>query len=67
MAGITITYPNDYVYYIVDKNSKYATVMKKNIPWKSVGTEERAFPVMQERVAWESMKPDTVSKMFAGT
>ena len=31
MAGITITYPNDYVYYIVDKNSKYATVMKKKI------------------------------------
>lgn len=31
MAGITITYPNDYVYYIVDKNSKYATVMKRNI------------------------------------
>lgn len=31
MAGITISYPNDYVYYIVDKNSKYATVMKRNI------------------------------------
>ena len=31
MAGIMITYPNDYVYYIVDKNSKYATIMKKNI------------------------------------
>ena len=31
MAGITITYPNDYVYYIVDKKSKYATVMKRNI------------------------------------
>ena len=31
MAGISISYPNDYVYYIVDKNSEYATVMQKNI------------------------------------
>lgn len=31
MAGISINYPNDYVYYIVDKNSEYATVMQKNI------------------------------------
>lgn len=31
MAGIQINYPNDYVYYIVDKNSKYATVMRKNV------------------------------------
>ena len=31
MAGISIRYPNDYVYYIVDKNSEFATVMQKNI------------------------------------
>ena len=31
MAGIKIEYPNDYVWTIVDKNSKYAMVMSKPI------------------------------------
>jgi len=31
MAGIKIEYPNDYVWTIVDKYSKYAMVMSKNV------------------------------------
>ena len=31
MAGIKIEYPNDYVWTIIDKNSKYAMVVPKNV------------------------------------
>lgn len=31
MAGISITYPNDWVYFIVDNCTKYAMVMKRSI------------------------------------
>lgn len=29
--AVSVNYPNDYVYFIVDNRSKYATVMTRNI------------------------------------
>ena len=55
MSGITITYPNDYVYYIVDKNSKYATVMKRNIRdlriYKIEGINKKGYYFSTEELA----------------
>ena len=60
MAGITITYPNDYVYHIVDKNSKYATVMKKNIRdltiYEIEGIDKKGYYFSTEELAKATIK-----------
>ena len=60
MSGITITYPNDYVYYIVDKNSKYATVMKRNIRdltiYEIEGIDKKGYYFSTEDLAKAAMK-----------
>lgn len=61
MAGISISYPNDYVYFIVDKNTEWADVMRKSVRSLTVdeiegidkkgryfSTEEKAREVMNQ-------------------
>lgn len=60
MAGIKIEYPNDYVWTIVDKNSKYAMIMKKNIRELTVyeieGIDSKGYYFSSEEKANEELQ-----------
>jgi hypothetical protein len=60
MAGIKIEYPNDYVWTIVDKNSKYAMIMSKSIRDLTIsdieGIDSKGYYYSSEEKANEALR-----------
>lgn len=62
MAGISISYPNDYVYFIVDRYTKWAMVMKKEVRdltiYEIEGIDTKGYYFSTEEKAREAMNRD---------
>ena len=60
MAGIKIEYPNDYVWTIVDKNSKYAMITSKSIRDLTIsdieGIDSKGYYYSSEEKANEALR-----------
>lgn len=64
MPGISISYPNDYVYIIIDRRTKYATVMPRNVENLTIreikGIDKDGYYYSTEEKAKEAMHNDTL-------